>query len=74
VPHATGGCVPNWNIASGLDTHLPSPQIEQPPAGVAGHEFLIGVGCGVGFNVVGFGVVGVGGVGAGVVGTAAELH
>jgi hypothetical protein len=35
-----GGCVPNWNVASGLETHLPSPQTEQPPAGVTGHSAI----------------------------------
>jgi hypothetical protein len=79
--------VPNWKIASGLDTHLPSPQTEQPPGGVAGHAFVavvgfgvVGfgvVGCGVlviGFDVVGSGVMGADVVGTGVLGTPTALQ
>ncbi len=60
--------MPNWKIASGFDTHFPSPQIEHPPAGVAGHEFVPGVGSGV------LGLDGVGAGGAGGGGAPPSLH
>ena len=74
MAQVTAGCVPNWKIAFGLEIHLPSPQIEQPPKGVAGHAFGTVVGLRVvgvvvaGFVVVGADVVGLVVVGAAVVG------
>ena len=74
MAQVTAGCVPNWKIAFGLETHLPSPQTEQPPKGVAGHAFGTVVGLRVvgvvvaGFVVVGADVVGLVVVGAAVVG------
>jgi hypothetical protein len=69
VAQVTAGCVPNWKIALGFVTHLPSPQTEQPPAGIPGHAFEAVVGLReVGAVVEGLVVVGADVLGADVVG------
>jgi hypothetical protein len=52
--HPTEGCPGNENMASGCVIHLPSPQTEQPSAGIEGQIPLkigAGVGAGVGTGV-----------------------